>query len=403
MIRMQLASSTRTPAPHARETLPNSDQSLSLLFLMACGDDPLSPIEATANFSAATSTELPGTVGLPVTQVPAVKAIDQGGDPVSGADVAFTVTGGGTIARTTATTDADGVADVGSWILGTAVGTQTVVASAGSHVVTFTATAAAGAAASIAPAGGATNEALTGGEVPTPPAAVVEDQYGNPVSGAPVVFSVVEGGGTVDGASATTDANGVATVGEWRLGIVPGPQTLRATSGSLAADFTATAALPTGCVPAIYAVGAVIPAMWEEGDCANATAFAPAGALYDEYSLSLDAQENVRFELTGATGRTLRIRRAGTTEYVGLPLGPSFTTVEGSTLVTRHLLGAGDYVVEVQAPASATGEYTLSSAADDSDIVCRPMVQGSIGITFEGQLDEATDCESPVAAGTYED
>ncbi len=371
--------------------------------LVACTDNPLTPEQATAELAATTATEIDGTAGQPVTAVPTVKATDASGNPVPGLNVTFTSTGEGTIGRTSATTDANGNADVGSWTLGTAAGEQTVTATAGTHTVTFTANVVAGAAATITPVAGATNDALTGAEVPTPPSVRLTDQFGNPIAGSAVVFSVASGDGSVTGGTTTTDANGTATVGSWTLGVVPGTQTLSATSGSLSAEFTATASLPTGCAVAPYRIGATIPGSWAEGDCANTTPFAAAGAVYDQYELKLSEQRNVRFELTGASGRSIRIRRAGGDDFVGLPLSGAFTTVEGNTLISRHLLGAGDYVVEVQAPANTTGDYTLASVIDDSDVVCRPMVQGTIGITFEGALNPATDCESPVAAGTYED
>lgn len=376
---------------------------MAVVLMTACDEDTLGPDEATATFAAQTSVQLTGTAGMPVTVVPAVKATDASGQPVSGVNVTFAVTGGGTLGRTSAVTNANGIADVGSWTLGTTAGAQTVIATAGGRTVTFTANAAAGAAATITPLAGTTNAALTGAAVPTRPAVQLKDQHGNAVSGATVVFAVAAGGGSVTGGTATTDANGVATVGGWTLGAAPGVQTLRATSGTLTTTFTATASLPTGCAVASYAIGVTIGGTWAASDCANTTPFAPAGAVYDQYELNLAAQQNVRFELTGAAGRSIRIRRKGTTDYVGLPLSAGFTTTSGNTLISRHFLGAGEYIVEVQAPANTTGDYTLTSTVDDSDIICRPVVQGSIGITFNGTLNPATDCASPVAPGTFED
>ena len=82
-----------------------------------------------------------------------------------------------------------------------------------------------------------------------PPSVLATDHFGNPVPGVSVAFEVVSGGGTVEGAQATTDADGVAAVKVWTLGSSPGPNTLRATSGTLTGSpltFTATAvALPT--------------------------------------------------------------------------------------------------------------------------------------------------------------
>ncbi len=68
-----------------------------------------------------------------------------------------------------------------------------------------------------------------GQAVPTAPALVVEDANGNPVSGVPVLFEIVSGGGSVTGGSVTTDGSGIARVGSWTLGST-GPNVLRATA-----------------------------------------------------------------------------------------------------------------------------------------------------------------------------
>jgi adhesin/invasin len=75
--------------------------------------------------------------------------------------------------------------------------------------------------------------APAGSTVATPPSVIVTDQFGNPVSGVTVIFAVASGGGSVTGATAVTNASGIATVGSWRLGPIPGLNTLTATSGTL--------------------------------------------------------------------------------------------------------------------------------------------------------------------------
>jgi alpha-tubulin suppressor-like RCC1 family protein len=50
------------------------------------------------------------------------------------------------------------------------------------------------------------------------PSVVVRDESGVPVSGVMISFVASSGGGTVTGAQAVTDANGIATVGGWTLG-----------------------------------------------------------------------------------------------------------------------------------------------------------------------------------------
>jgi hypothetical protein len=60
--------------------------------------------------------------------------------------------------------------------------------------------------------------ATRGAAAPVQPAVRVQDSYQNPVSGVEVVFTVSPGSGNVAGANSTTDANGVARLGQWTIG-----------------------------------------------------------------------------------------------------------------------------------------------------------------------------------------
>jgi len=106
-----------------------------------------------------------------------------------------------------------------------------------------------GPATAFAIGGGNNQVASPGSPVLNRPKVHVVDGFGNGVAGVRVAFEVASGGGTVEGAQASTDAQGFALVGSWRLGTSPGPNTLRATAGTLTGSpviFTATAVpLPT--------------------------------------------------------------------------------------------------------------------------------------------------------------
>ena len=85
--------------------------------------------------------------------------------------------------------------------------------------------------------------ATAGTAVPIPPSVIVQDQAFNPVAGYTVTFSVASGGGSITGADAVTNSSGIATVGSWTLGAVPGTNTLTVTAVGLAGSgliFTAT-------------------------------------------------------------------------------------------------------------------------------------------------------------------
>ncbi len=76
--------------------------------------------------------------------------------------------------------------------------------------------------------------AAGGSAVAVAPAVAVRDAEGQTLPGVSVQFAVMSGGGSVDGATATTDGSGVARVGKWTLG-PSGEQRLSATVGSLPA------------------------------------------------------------------------------------------------------------------------------------------------------------------------
>ena len=99
-------------------------------------------------------------------------------------------------------------------------------------------------AKTIAASAGNNQKAAIGTAVATRPSVLVTDAGGNPVSGVSVTFAVASGGGLASGAAATTNTSGIATVGSWTLGAVPGANTLTATVSGLSGSpvtFTATA------------------------------------------------------------------------------------------------------------------------------------------------------------------
>jgi len=100
---------------------------------------------------------------------------------------------------------------------------------------------------SISIAAGDNQTARIGSAVLILPAVVVRDGNNQPVTGFNVTFAVETGGGSVTGATATTNASGVATVGNWTLGSSAGTNTLTATATGATGSpvrFTATARLP---------------------------------------------------------------------------------------------------------------------------------------------------------------
>ena len=197
----------------------------------AVTDPPVEAVTATVEVQAGPAARLAGneplvytgTVGSPVSPAPSVTVTDDAGNPVAGAPVAFAADLDASVSPTTVTTDAAGTARVASWTLGnTGGGRYTLTASLpDGDPVTFTAEAQAATAGRLA--------------VEVQPSASVRS--GVPFTRQPVVRSPVPGlvvtatlslgpAGTLQNATATADANGVATfngltlsgaVGEYRL------------------------------------------------------------------------------------------------------------------------------------------------------------------------------------------
>jgi hypothetical protein len=194
--------------------------------------------------SVAATAALPGAAvaGSRISPEPAVVVHDAFGNPVTGVLVRFVVTvGGGSVAADTATTDAAGHARLAFWELGTAAGTNTLVATvAGLPSVTFSVAGSAGSPSRIVlPA--AVQSAMVGTAVATPPGVTVRDAHDNPVPGLAVTFAPAPGSGSVTGGTQLTDAEGTARVGAWTLGTTAGTQTLQVTAGEVHATISATA------------------------------------------------------------------------------------------------------------------------------------------------------------------
>jgi Bacterial Ig-like domain (group 1) len=133
--------------------------------------------------------------------------------PVPSVKVTWAVgSGGGTLAATSSTTDADGLASVNASV-GSVAGddtfTATVTGLSGSPI-TFHASAKSATTLTVVSGDGQSGTA--GGALAMPLVVAVTDGYGNPVTGVPVQWSVTAGGGSVSSAAVTSDASGKASV-----------------------------------------------------------------------------------------------------------------------------------------------------------------------------------------------
>ncbi len=192
------------------------------------------------------------------TQAPAplvVEVRDGQNNPVPGYPVDFAVTlgpSGTSVTPLSTTTDGQGRAQT-VVTAGSAAGPITVEATAsgliGSPVIfSAIAVAAPGPPASVAANSPLSQTAGINTPVSSPPSVIVRDAANLPVPNATVTFAVQPGNGTITGATQTTDANGVATVGSWTMPQTTGSYTLTATVGTLpSVSFTGIAVLVDGC------------------------------------------------------------------------------------------------------------------------------------------------------------
>jgi hypothetical protein len=175
------------------------------------------------------------TVASILSTAPRVLVRDAANNPVPGVSVTFTAFGGGgSVTGGTQITNASGIATVGAWRLGTVAGMNTLRATvSGLSALDIFAIGLASAPASYAYVAGAGQIEAVGTVLPITPVVRVEDQYRNPVSGVQVSFSITSGGGSIGaGRSSTsvmTNADGLATPDNWRLGPATGFNVLRAT------------------------------------------------------------------------------------------------------------------------------------------------------------------------------
>lgn len=295
---------------------------------------------------------LAGTV-LPVS--PSVQVRDNRGNAVSGATVSFLVNaGGGSVAPASVTTNASGIATVATWTLGTTVGAQSLIARvAGVPDVVFNATATAGAPAAISAVSVTGIGQVVANQFATPlPSVKVVDAVGNPVPGATVTFVLdVAAGSAITGATQTTGADGIATLGAWRVGTVAGQTAfVRATVTGLtlptSSEPTFTATTIAGTASTINVSPASVAS--QGGLASTAVAIAPGVRITDQFGNAV-ANQTVTF--TAAAGN-------------GTVVGTSVQTdLNGVAAVTSWTMPAGSGVRTLTAQVSAVPSLTLNFTA----------------------------------------
>jgi adhesin/invasin len=178
------------------------------------------------------------------------------------------------------------------------------------------------------------------------PRVIVRDQFGNPRSGAAVTFSVTAGDGAVTGAAATSDANGRAAVGSWRLGTVAGTgnNTLQATAALSGSPVTFTASATAGPATQMALNGGNN----QTATVNTAVPVAPSVLLRDQFDNPVPGHP-VTFTVTGGGG--------------SVSGGNATSGANGVAAVGSWTLGTGAGANALQASASGLAGSPVTFAA----------------------------------------
>ena len=277
-----------------------------------------------------------------ISGVPVTAAISSGGGALGG--------------TTTVPTDVSGKATFTDLSIAGGVGTRTVTFSApGLLPVGAQITTTAGAPAVLSMNAGDNQAAAPSAAVSVSPSVRVHDADVNPVPGVNVTFAVVTGGGSVTGATAATDASGVATVGAWTLGPSLGTNSLSASVTGVASGVSFTAL----ATDAVVVVSSVSPATLTSGTTATITGsgFHPTAA---SNAVTIDG---VTATVTGGSATSL------TVTVPQLPCTPPHTGVVSVTAsgitgqkthamqpALSHTLARGESVILNTAAKAACNE-----------------------------------------------
>ena len=342
------------------------------------------------------TSELPAIAisGAPLSPQPTLRLEDADGTPISRDGVIVTVqiaSGGGSLeGATTATSDADGLVAFTDLAIRGSPGTRRLIFAADAFAPATTPPIAlgVGAPASIELAGGDDQSATVGEPVPVAPSVVVRDADGNPLGGIPVTFRVTGGEGSVSGETPVTGSDGVAAVGEWKLGETAGANTLEASvagqdlSGSPVV-FSATG-VPGGVSASQSTVDAAPASITASSGSSASTITVTAR---DEFGNPLPGVE-VTLAATGS-GNTL-VQPAGPTGPDGRTTGRFSSTAVGSRTISATAAGVAveqtaTVTVAAGPPVAATSSATVPAGRAGQPTTIEILLKDAAGNPVSGR------------------
>ena len=256
-------------------------------------------------------------------------------------------------------------------------------------------------ASTMAVNAGNTQSTPVGAAVTTAPSVVVRDASNMPVANVGVTFAVASGGGSIPGANAVTDVNGIATVGSWTLGATAGANTLTATVDGLTGSpltFSATGTGPATQLslntPADLTAGGSRAAYTVTRRDANLNATTSGGAL--TVHLSASGTSGVFYDaLTGGgaiTSVTILVGQSSATFYFAATAAASYTITASDGTPADGATGLADATDPITVTAAAASRLGFAQAP--SNATARAAIAPAVTVRIEdpfGNLVSSTD------------
>ena len=315
--------------------------------------------------------------GVPLDPQPTLQLQNADGTPIGREGVVVSVaivSGSGELrGTTTATSNAGGEVAFTDLAISGAPGTQQLIFAAQDFAPATSQPIAlgAGAPASIELVAGDDQTASVGQAVPIPPSVRVRDADGTPLPGIPVAFTVTKGDGTLVEETPVTDADGVAVVGEWRLGPAAG-------ENEVSAEVTGQALSGGPVVFSATSTAGGVSASESEVEASPSTITASSGA--SAATITVRVRDQFGNPVAGVpvalaadgTGNTLT-QPSAPTDANGLATGRLSATAAGARSVTATANGiALEQVATVTVQAGTPSATTSTATVPASGLAGEP-------------------------------
>lgn len=319
-----------------------------------------------STLTAVNSVPATTTVGSAVSPAPSVKLTDAGGNPVSGVTVTFATVGGGSVSGASQVTDAQGIATVGGWTIGSSVGTTyglSATASGVTGTVLFQTEAVAGAAGELAIVTQPSASAQSGEPLAQQPVIQVTDAAGNPVAqaGITVTASLASGDGTLTGTtSVETNASGRAIFSNLAITGATGSYSLLFEATGLSSVTSGAITLTAGAVSSSQSSVTAEPASLTAGSPTTLTVTLrdASGNAIQGATISLSSDAPGTFgetTLTSSSGGT------ATTTYTPTTSGSHTITASAGGAAATTTITVSEPVTEAAIPSAAGSSLTTAT------------------------------------------